>query len=262
MEPMLLKPDLDGITSPHKPVIGITCSRKIDDAACDDGRSFDYAKREYYRQIEVHGGIPFLLPNVEREETLAEFLSRIDGLLLTGGDDIDPSWYDEANQFGKSVIDPKRDRVEILLTRQARESGLPILGICRGIQLMNVAFGGSLYQDTSLRSGTGAHQVEEPYVYLEHPVSISRDSRMFGLAGAGTAQVNSRHHQILNRIAPGFTATAFAPDGVVEAIENLLGGCYLVGVQWHPEMSPTHGLSIAVFQDFLRAAAGRNPSHL
>lgn len=242
------------------PLVGITCSRKWDDAACDDGRSFDYAKREYYRQIEAHGGIPILLPNVDREETLVSFLSRLDGLLLTGGDDIDPSWYNEENRFAKSVIDPKRDRVEILLARQACEHGLPVLGICRGIQLMNVAFGGSLHQDVSLRPGTGSHQVDEPYVYLQHPVNIARDTRMFHLAGTEMAQVNSRHHQILDRIAPGFTASATAADGVVEAIENLDGGRYLLGVQWHPEMAPSDPLSIAVFRDFLSAAAGRKLS--
>ncbi len=254
---MLLKPDIAGTSEPDKPVIGITCSRKIDDAACDDGRSFDYAKREYYRQVEAHGGIPFLLPNVEREETLASFLSRIDGLLLTGGDDIDPSWYDDENRFAGSVIDARRDRVEILLVRKARERGLPVLGICRGIQLMNVAFGGTLYQDVSLRPGTGAHQVAEPYVYLQHPIDIARGTRIFTLARAETAHVNSRHHQLVDRIAPGFIVSATADDGVVEAIENFGGGCYLLGVQWHPEMSPADALSAAVFQDFLLAATGR-----
>jgi putative glutamine amidotransferase len=238
-----------------KPIIGITCSLRHDDPACLDGRSFDYAKREYYRRIETHGGIPFLLPNVDLEDTLVDFLSGVDGLLLTGGEDIDPSWYREENRFPQSVIQPDRDRAEILLARKARERGMPILGLCRGVQTMNVAFGGSLHQDVSLRPGTGSHDVEEPWVYLVHDVTIVKDTHLFQLAGKEIVQVNSRHHQVLNRIAPEFTVSATAPDGVVEAIENVDGGRYLLGVQWHPEMTPDDALSKAIFRDFVSVAS-------
>jgi putative glutamine amidotransferase len=238
-----------------KPLIGITCSLKRDDPACLDGRSFDYAKREYYRRLETHGGIPVLLPNVEQEDTILDVLSRVDGLLLAGGEDIDPSWYDEENRFPQSVIHPDRDRAEILLARKACERGLPVLAICRGIQTMNVAFGGSLHQDVSLRPRTGNHKVDEPYAYLVHDVTIVKDSLLFRLAGKEIVQVNSRHHQILNRIAPEFIVSATAPDGVVEAIESIDAGRYLLGVQWHPEMAPDDALSIAIFRDFVSMAS-------
>jgi putative glutamine amidotransferase len=237
-----------------KPIIGITCSLKHDDPACLDGRSFDYVKREYYRRIETHGGIPVLLPNVGREDTLLDFLSHVNGLLLTGGEDVDPFWYKEENRFPPPVIQPDRDRAEIFLARKAGQRGMPILGICRGVQTMNVAFGGSLHQDVSLRPGTGSHQVEEPQVYLVHDVTIVKDTRLFLLAGREIVQVNSRHHQILNRIAPEFTVSATAPDGVVEAIESVDGDRYLLGVQWHPEMTPDDALSIAIFRDFVSMA--------
>lgn len=238
-----------------KPFIGITCSLKRDDPACLDGRSFDYAKREYYGRIEAHGGIPVLLPNVEQEDTIMDFLSLVDGLLLTGGEDIDPSWYNEENRFPQSVIQPDRDRAEILLARKACQRGKPVLGICRGIQTMNVSFGGSLHQDVSFRPGTGTHKVDEPYAYLVHDVTIVKDSRLFRLAGREIVRVNSRHHQILNRVAPEFTVSATAPDGVVEAIESVDGGRYLLGVQWHPEMTPDDALSIALFRDFVSMAS-------
>ncbi|MGD0308680.1 MAG: gamma-glutamyl-gamma-aminobutyrate hydrolase family protein [Acidobacteriota bacterium] len=240
-----------------KPLIGISCSLKQDDPVCDDGRKFDFVKQEYYRSVEANGGIPVLLPNVEQEATLLDFLSRIDGLLITGGEDVDPSWYGEENRFAGSMIHPRRDRVEIFLARKARERCLPVFGICRGVQVMNVAYGGSLHQDLSLRPGTGEHKVGRAYVYLDHPVKVLADTRIAQLAGREIVQVNSSHHQILNRIAPGFTVSATALDGVVEAIERFDSGEYLLGVQWHPEMTSDDALSAAIFRDFILSASQR-----
>ncbi len=238
-----------------KPLIGITCSLKSDDPVCDDGRKFDYSKEEYYSGIESNGGIPVLLPNVELETTLLEFLSRIDGLLITGGVDVDPSWYGEKDCHSGSEIHPRRDRVEIFLARKARERRMPVFGICRGIQVMNVAYGGSLYQDLSLRPGTGGHKSGKPYVYLDHEVRVISGTHLAQLAGKATVGVNSSHHQLLNRVAPGFTVSAFAGDGVIEAIEKINQDEYLLGVQWHPEMTPRDDLSIALFLDFITVAA-------
>jgi putative glutamine amidotransferase len=122
---------------------------------------------------------------------------------------------------------------------------------------MNVAYGGSLHQDLSLRPGTGEHKVGRAYVYLDHPVKVLAGTRIAQLADREIVQVNSSHHQILNRIAPGFTVSASALDGVVEAIERFGPKEYLLGVQWHPEMTSDDALSSAIFRDFILSATQR-----
>ena len=239
-----------------KPIIGITCSlwAQKEKWVHQEGRTFDHLKREYYQRVEACGGLPMLLPNVDRDETLDGLLTRIDGLLLSGGDDIDPACYDEPRLFEPSIIHPHRDRVEIELARRARELGRPVFGICRGIQLINVAFGGSLYQDTSLRPGTSPHNSGQPYIPVHHEVIIAKGTRLHNLAGRERVTVTSTHHQHLKRVAEGFTVSATAPDGVVEAIERVSGNEHLIAVQWHPESLPDEIFSRALFEDFIEAA--------
>lgn len=242
-----------------KPIIGLTCSlgAQKNDWVGRAGLTWDFAKREYHRRIEEHGGIPVLLPSVHRGETVAELCALVDGVLLTGGEDIDPSYYGEENAHGRSQSHPERDRFETTLLRCAERRALPVLGICRGMQVLNVHFGGSLYQDLSERPGTGAHHSPEEGVYLPHAVRIAPGSRLATLVGPEPRTVNSRHHQIVKRLAPGFAATAFAEDGVIEAIERADGESFLMGVQWHPELMPEDGATAALFAGFIAAAAAR-----
>jgi len=242
-----------------RPRIGISCSlgARKDEGVGRAGPTWDYVKREYYLRVEEHGGIPILLPTVRQEETLREYIRLIDGLLLTGGEDVDPSQYGEKNQSGKSEFHPERDFAEVTVLREAHAREVPVLGICRGIQLMNVCFGGSLHQDLTFRPGTQAHISSEPDVDITHPIRLKTGTRLYRLLGREEHEVNSRHHQLLNRLAVGFTISAAAPDGVVEAIERVDRVEYLVGVQWHPERMPGDPATAAVFRDFLEAAAAR-----
>jgi putative glutamine amidotransferase len=242
-----------------KPVIGLTCSlgAKKEEWVGRTGLTWDFTKREYHRRVEEHGGIPVLLPAVRDEETVAGLCAIVDGILLTGGEDIEPSYYGEENAHGRSLCHPERDRFETTLLRCAQGYGLPVLGICRGMQVLNVHFGGSLYQDLSERPGTGEHLSPEEGVYLPHEVRIAPGSRLAALLGSEPRTVNSRHHQIVKHLAPGFAAAAFAADGVIEAIERAEGDSFLMGVQWHPELMPGDSATAALFSGFVAAAAAR-----
>jgi len=242
-----------------KPRIGISCAigARKDEWVGQPGRTWDYLKHEYYLRIEEAGGVPILLPNSAREETVGEYAPLIDGLLLSGGEDVHPSRYGDGEIFPGCEIHPERDAFELALLRSVRDNRRPVLAICRGIQLMNVCFGGSLYQDLSLRTGTGDHKSEEPGVYLDHPVRVTKGTRLFYLAGQEDCKVNSRHHQLLRELAPGFVVSALAPDGVIEAVEWGGDRDYLMGVQWHPELMLSDPFAAALFRDFVAAADAR-----
>lgn len=177
-----------------------------------------------------------MLPNVD-PDAAAAMLDACDGLLLTGGDDVAPLLYGEEPQPGLGDIDAPRDTFELPLCRLALERGLPILGICRGIQLLNVAAGGTLRQDlVSDQSATVQHRMKTaggPAVH--HTLGIVPGSRLHRLIGSERLAVNSYHHQAVGRIAEGFQVTATTADGVIEAIEPI-DGRNIIGVQWHPEV--------------------------
>jgi putative glutamine amidotransferase len=194
----------------------------------------------YVRVLADAGAVPWVVPLLEDEATLRAIYQHLDGVFLTGGVDVDPACYGEERHPLCDHGDPSRDRTEIALIRWAVAEGKPVLGICRGIQVLNVACGGSLYQDVAALlphaikhdyfSATNGH----PRDYLAHPVQVRPGSRLERVLGTEGCQVNSMHHQGLKKLAPGFTASAFAPDGLVEGIEKP-GDGFVVGVQWHPE---------------------------
>ena len=224
-------------------VIGITTCRKLED----------------YRQSILHaGGEPRIL---DSSMTVAQALEGIDGLMLTGGGDVAPSRYKEPAHATIEEAEAGRDEFEIALTLAARQQALPILAICRGIQVLNVACGGTLVQDIpSQLPGAGVHSLavpeHEPYA-LAHEVWIEKDSLLSKvmrerLVDEGV-EVNSRHHQAVKGVAAGFKVSATAPDGVIEAIEDpALPFC--LGVQWHPENFFRTGEFRALFEAFLEAA--------
>lgn len=194
-----------------------------------------------------------LLANIDDKDILADFIERIDGLLLAGGYDIDPAYYNEENIFPDSVIHSYRDKIEIQLVNLACKHRLPILAICRGHQLINVALGGSLYQDTSLRKNTLSHENNTGET-LVHPVTINSKSRLAELADNLKTEVNSTHHQHIKTIADGFIVSAESDDKVIEAMENISDTQYILSVQWHPEAMPDNQLSNAIFEDFVKQA--------
>jgi putative glutamine amidotransferase len=186
---------------------------------------------------------------------IEEYLEAIDGLVMTGGADIHPSFYGQIVLERCGEIDEERDRFEVELIHAARDRDLPFLGICRGLQVLNVALGGSLYQDLSYRQGTDpTHQsLRERRGEPAHSVAIAAGSRLAEIIGARELPVTSTHHQVIRDPAPALEVSAVAPDGVIEAIEG--AGRFLVGVQWHPErMVARHPEQLALFRALVEQA--------
>jgi putative glutamine amidotransferase len=190
----------------------------------------------------------------------ARVVREIEGLLLTGGRDVDPALFGEAPHETYQPSEPGRDEHEIALVRHAIHANLPILAICRGLQVMNVAVGGSLVQDIpSGVPGAVSHQVPMPKHAIAHEVWVNRDSLLWSLMeerleNGDTLGVNSRHHQAVKAVAGGFVVSATAPDGVIEAIERPESQ-FCVGVQWHPENFWRTGEFRELFEGFVKAAA-------
>lgn len=190
----------------------------------------------YFASILKAGGVPFILPPCDDPDTLTDSLDRIDGLLLTGGADINPLYWGEEPVKELHSINPRRDRQELLLTRLAADRQVPILGICRGIQVLNAALGGSLYQDIHVQmEGTRIkHDQDLDRGFASHTVDLESGSLLHQLFHTDRLPVNSFHHQAVKEPAPGFRVTARAADGVIEGIESTTYHSML-GVQWHPE---------------------------
>ena len=209
------------------PVIGLTGNFQDGNCMLAEG---------YYQSILKAGGTPFIIPCYDDADALINTLEKLDGILLTGGADINPLFLGEEPVKELHGINPRRDRQELLLTRLAADRQIPILGICRGIQTMNAAFGGPLYQDIhSQMEGTHIkHSQELDRSYASHTVTIEKDTLLHNLFKADTIAVNSFHHQAVKEAAPGFRVCARATDGVIEAMESTEYKSML-GVQWHPE---------------------------
>ncbi len=216
----------------------------------------------YAAAVRAAGGEPrWLQPaDVRDPRGLEAVLEAVDGILFSGGIDIHPCHFGESILEGASVeIDEERDALELPLARQAVARGLPVLGICRGIQTLNVAFGGSLYQDLSVIGIEGrVHQQRdrlEPW-QPAHPVVVIASSKLARTFDGSHAEVNSFHHQAVHESAPGWVVTARAPDGVIEGLEYP-GARFVVGVQWHPErMIQRDPASRRLFAAFVDAARG------
>lgn len=181
------------------------------------------------------GSTPLILPVTDDAQAIVRYAQMIDGLLLSGGDDVDPAHYGAAQSWECGDICPARDEFELALCREVLRLRKPIFGICRGMQLLNVALGGTLYQD--LRSefpGCIAHRQHQKAEYASHPVSVVQDTRLHQALQTEILTVNSHHHQAVKALAPDLRVTATAPDGVIEAVEHVqLPFC--LAVQWHPE---------------------------
>lgn len=206
----------------------------------------------YLRAIEAAGGVPAIV--APGSEGLLELAA---GVMLTGGGDVDPALYREVAGEKVAGVSTGRDSLELEALRRAEERGLPVLAICRGMQVLNVARGGSLHQHIPDAFPDGlAHAVPSPRCGPAHSVAVEPGSRLAGICGAGALQVNSRHHQALKALGEGLVVTGCAPDGVIEAVE-LPGERFVVGVQWHPEDMVGHFPSAdALFAAFVAACRG------
>jgi putative glutamine amidotransferase len=223
-------------------------------------------KLEDYRQAVIHVGGEVRI--LERSMTPVDALNGIGGLLLPGGGDVEPARYGEEPHPSLVDVEPLRDDFEIALVREARSRNLPIFAICRGLQVLNVAFGGTLVQDIpSQVPGALEHRLAVPpheAFALAHEVWIDKDTKLARLmserlGGADTCDVNSRHHQAVKQVAPNFHVSATAPDGVIEAIEDpSLPFC--LAVQWHPENFWRTGEFRPLFETFVETAQmSQNP---
>lgn len=189
----------------------------------------------YVSAVLHAGGAPIVIPHIDDPDLAREALDRADALLLTGGDDVDPSCYGEARLPCCGPATPNRDRLEFVLIRHALEKNMPILGICRGIQILNAVLGGTLYQDIAQQYGdTLKHPRSDLPVGDAHTVRYVAGTRLREIMGLDESPVNSRHHQAVKKLAPGMRACAYAPDGLIEAMEAD-DGRPILGVQWHPE---------------------------
>ncbi|HPS58914.1 MAG TPA: gamma-glutamyl-gamma-aminobutyrate hydrolase family protein [Spirochaetota bacterium] len=200
-----------------------------------DGQLSSYISLDYVNAIIEKNAVPVLIPVTDNFRVIDYFLENVDGILLTGGEDIDPLLYNEVNSGLSIDICRERDRAEMYIIEQSLKYGYPILGICRGLQILNVFFGGTLYQDIP---GQYRGSIEHVHTMTErealhHEIKLSPDSYIGRIFGHGRAMVNSRHHQGVKKLGEGLIVSASADDGIIEAFEDTSRG--IVAVQWHPE---------------------------
>jgi putative glutamine amidotransferase len=241
-----------------KPLIGIP-ARTSEDSS--DGLTRFVVTATYTRAVEMAGGAPVVIPLRLGEETLRDIFARLDGLLLAGGVDVHPSEYGEAVEPYCGSIDDARDAVELRMIRWALDSKMPLLGICRGIQMINVAAGGSLYQDIPAQLENKLrhqHVKGNPYHLPVHSLEIDPASQLARALRVTKIEVNSLHHQSVKRVAPDFYITARAPDGIIEGIEAR-NGHFAVGVQFHPELMVDHDARMmGIFRELINATKVRS----
>ena len=243
------------------PVIGV--SGYTEDGQC-------HVNMTYVNSVRKAGGIPLVIPVTSDDAQIEGILAAIDGLLMTGGEDFDPlKWFGEEPVRGLGEVVPARDEFDVKLVRAAVAKGIPVLGICRGEQLLAVAFGGSLWQDIP-------SQVKDSYIKHRqgpttgtvgtHSIAIEKGSLLAKILGKEKAVVNSFHHQAIKVVPKGFKVVATAPDGIIEAVERsgrlapayADGGAFLLGVQFHPEVITNGGNPefLPIFQKLV-AEAGK-----
>ena len=230
-----------------KPIIGIGSDVQVNPGKRD--QAFTYTT--YTEALRKAGAIPVLIP--PQPENAAEILSELDGIVLAGGFDCDPTVYGETPHPTVEPMDPRRQTNDLALAKVARERGVPTLGICLGLQVMNVAAGGTLVQDIDSHMETEIQHASEPENRARHDVTIEKGTKLASILGAREHNVNSSHHQAINKVGEGFRVTAHAPDGVVEGLEDPKHPFY-VGVQWHPEDMPGEPSATSIFGAFVQAA--------
>lgn len=246
----------------RRPVVGIPTQtlQSLGGVSAEIPPSWVMSQR-YILTLTAAGAVPWLIPLVD-EDTLRGIYEGLDGVFLPGGADIDPATYGSDPHPLCDKTDRERDRVEVALAKWALEEEKPVLGVCRGMQLINVAAGGTLYQDLAEELPGALKHDYFPFRgqafardHLAHEVSVASGTRLAQRMGAGPLKVNSMHHQGVRALGQGLVSTAVAPDGLIEAIEGE-GNGYLVAVQWHPEaLTDNDARTRGIFADFIAAAA-------
>ena len=239
------------------PLIGLT-TKNILHAQYGDAIPLLAAPRSYSDALIKAGATPVLMPVILPLTQLDAMLDRLDGIILTGGGDIDPQLYHGQAHEKVYDVDPQRDRIEITLARRVIERQKPFVAICRGFQVLNVALGGALYSHIADQmEGAIEHSAfpQHPTDFPAHDVEINPDSKLSNILGKTQLKVNSLHHQGVSQVGKGLTVTATAADGLVEGVE-VQGHPFGVAVQWHPEWMPESKEMQALFTAFVQAAGG------
>jgi putative glutamine amidotransferase len=228
-----------------KPLIAVTPSMEED-------RFFLH--RDNPDSILMAGGVPVVVTPLSNPDDIAGLCDRVHGLYLSGGGDVDPLWYGEEPLPGLGAVTPERDMFELELVWTFLRLDKPVFAVCRGHQLLNVAAGGTLYQDIAAQVKPSVqHRQIAPRTHLSHTVSVLADSKLYAIAQSERFRVNSFHHQAIKEVAPGFRATAWTSDGLIEAIESERHR-FVIGVQWHPEhCSRVDSVSRSLFAAFVEA---------
>jgi putative glutamine amidotransferase len=240
-----------------KPLIGITTERWSSSLTHRNGR-VQGALGSYVEALLAAGGLPVLIPVSVQGEDLAELYGRLQGVILPGGGDVAPAYYQAEAHPATHEVDADRDQAELWLARQALSDGKPFFGICRGLQVLNVASGGSLVQDLPSEQPQSArhlyHYPDYPLDYPAHSVKIEEDSLLAGCFDSPIVEVNSRHHQAMREVGAGLQVIGRSPDGVIEAVQATTAP-FVLGVQWHPENMQAQAGMRALFERFVAAAA-------
>jgi putative glutamine amidotransferase len=236
------------------PIIGVTPSR---DARADGGQGAGeiHVPEAYLQALIQAGACPVVIPLGVTEQPLLDLAASLDGVLFSGGGDVDPARYTTESGAPVHGVDPERDRVEIQLLAYAVQNGLPFLGICRGIQVINVGLGGNLYADIPSQLPKALkhdYSPEWPRDHLAHTVQLEAGSRLARILGTAQVAVNSLHHQAVRQLASPLQPTAYSIDGLIEAVE-LPDHPFGVAVQWHPELLTAHAPMRALFSAFVEA---------
>ena len=246
-----MPPMAEDLRPPKLAVVGVVAGRDASERTyvCD---------ARYIQAVVSAGGMALVLPYLQHPLHLAEIGRIVDGLLFIGGGDHDPALYGAAAATGIELLDRERDHFELALAREALAVGIPVLGICRGMQTLCIAAGGSLYPDLGVyRTGSADHRSDIPIERPAHRVALTPGTRLASMSEVGSVEVNSAHHQAVRDAGRNMRVAAVASDGVIEAIESEDGG-FAIGVQWHPEYLPrTDPLSKRLFGDLVAHAAQR-----
>ena len=242
-----------------KPIIAVTCNFGFIDKNAPSSNphppmEFDNVSDNYIKAVEAAGGIPLVLPIYADESTLIEALERADGVLFTGGADVGPHHFGEfpSNKLGN--VSNSRDIQELAAAKYVlQKTNKPVLGICRGLQLLNIAAGGTLYQDL-MENGFNNHTIDTYPRYIpSHKNKIVADTTLKSIVGSDSIGVNSFHHQAIKDVADGLKISAYSEDGLIEALENAESDRFILGVQWHPEALQSYEEHRNIFKAFIES---------
>lgn len=243
-----------------KPLIGITTyfvkdsfmgTERIRGTA---GQDMSMSTIDYSACVEKAGGIPVTIPLLDNEDYINDLVDKLDGFLFCGGPDIHPYYYGQSLKKGQGLVVLERDKFELKLLERVLKKNKPVFGICRGLQLINIFFGGTIYQDIDQTKLTDIEHISNmiPKYCYSHKVSIYKKSKLFEAFDRDDIDVNSYHHQAVDKLGKGLKETAWAEDGIIEGIEND-DYYFVVGVQWHPEMmGEVHGEQLNLFKMFIK----------